>query len=41
MKKSEYTDIESSVEGINDETVKKVLRFVIKLLKEINPGDSD
>ena len=41
MKKAEYTDIESLIDEIEDIRHKAVFRFIIKLLREINPGDDD
>lgn len=41
MKKSKYKEIESLIDEIEDIRYKSVFQFIIKLLREINPGDDD
>jgi|ETNvirenome_6_85_1030632.scaffolds.fasta_scaffold03578_8 hypothetical protein len=41
MKKSEYTEIEKLIEELDDIRCKAVFRFIITILRDINPGDDD
>lgn len=41
MKKSEYAEIEKLIEELEDIRCKAVFRFIIALLRDINPGDED
>ena len=41
MKKSEYQEIEKLIEGLDDIKCKAVCQFIIRVLRDVNPGDED
>jgi len=41
VKKSEYNEIENFIEELDDIRCKAVFRFIIAILRDINPGNDD
>lgn len=41
MKQAEYTEIEKIIEEMEDIRQKAVFRFIIKLMRKMNPGEPE